>query len=192
MAPLENEEDTRNYLKAFLLTVLSVFIIPLFTLAGYYAKAANHEDKGIPEMEDYAGLTVDGFKVLSAQILVYVIFAFVGAGIASVFELWLIRETAVNIGTVIALPLLLLIPAVTVQIGRNGRFRDIFEKEMYSRVFTLNYLKGLLAIFVTKAVFLFAAFIAVMTIIGILIIPFMHVYRKLVAWRLMGYFYNQE
>ncbi|MFB6189972.1 MAG: DUF4013 domain-containing protein [Candidatus Nanohaloarchaea archaeon] len=59
-------QERRLYLKGAALMYLMVFVVPVLTLYGYMMRVIRDasEDRGIPQMEEYVKLTVNGLKMV--------------------------------------------------------------------------------------------------------------------------------
>jgi len=190
LAPFEEDRDIKTLLILSVFTLLSPLILPLFFLSGYYAKTANHTGKGLPKIDNYLDLFVLGAKVWAGRIALFVIY--IALIMPVVLAEPVIGTTAVDVIIFLTLPIFLYTPALVAGIGRSGRFTDGFTKSNVSRAFSLDYLGALFGILVTRIVYLVVALVLFITVVGILLLPFLHVYRKLVAWRIVGYLFNEE
>lgn len=185
-APLLDNENIKRSLIMTGMTLLFFLVIPLFILAGYYAKVANHRGEGLPPIGDYMELLVTGLKVWTGKIVFL-------APMFAVFGL----EPVLGEDIVLALFAVLLIPsayipAMVVGIGKEGSLREGFSRETISRAFSVDYLLAWLAVIGARMVIGLVQFILLITIVGILLLPLAYVYEKMVTWRLFGHFLDLE
>ncbi|WP_144900829.1 DUF4013 domain-containing protein [Halobellus captivus] len=89
--PLDGDSWIRTILIGGLLSLLTVFVIPIFFLQGYYVRVlrgASHGDPEPPEFTDWGEMLVDGLKLFAVNLVVglvvfvamFVVAAIFGAG----------------------------------------------------------------------------------------------------------------
>lgn len=200
-SPLEDDESMKSFLIMTGLTFLSFLVVPLFILAGYYAKTASHRGKGLPPVESYKDLLVTGLKVWAGYIL---LFMAIIAVIITTSGIELFAGEVVGLNSLVseaaafmflltgALTLAFYRPAMVVGIGLKASFRDGFSRRTISRCLTADYILAWLAVYVAGLVVSTVQIILFFTIVGIVLLPITHVYGKLITWRLFGKFLELE
>lgn len=189
--PLTNDEYPKTLLIGSLLIVGSVFILPIFVLIGFFARAISNAIDGepAPEFSAYGELFVDGLK-LTAISVVYLLGLVVLAGLASLAGS--INEAAGFVGIlVVALyyfGVLYLSTAITYQFCRRGRIRDAFDLRAVGEIaYSLQYvLVVVLWIFVLPTLLAVGQVLLALTLIGILLVPATLIYEFVVYAKLIG------
>jgi len=189
--PFTNDEFPKTLLIGSLLIVGSVFILPIFILVGFFARAVGNAIDGepAPQFSDYGELFVDGLK-LTAVSFVYLLGIVVLAGLASLVGS--INETAGFVGLlVVALyyfGYIYFLTGIIYQFSRRGRIRDAFDLRAVGKTaYSLQYvLVVLLWIFVLPNLLLIGQLLLALTLIGILLIPATLIYEFTVYAKLIG------
>lgn len=187
-SPLEKDEDLRRTLILTGLTLVSFLVIPIFILAGYYARNASYDKEGLMEFGSFSSLFITGVKVIFSHLVVVSVMLLIILIAASLEQFIGVFS---GIIAFLSLFVLLYIPAVTVAIGRENKFSDGFSSKTVSRCFSTDYLIALLVILASRVVFLFVILLLGITFIGFLAVPLVHVYRKLVTWRIIGHLFKR-
>ena len=189
--PLTNDELPKTLLIGSLLIVGSVFILPIFILAGFFARAVGNAIDGepAPQFSDYGELFVDGLK-LTAITVVYMLGFGLVAGLVSLIAS--INETAGFVGAVVLFlayfGLAYFSTAIIYQFSRRGRIRDAFDlRAVGETAYSLHYaLVVLLWIFVLPNLLFIGQLLLALTLIGILLIPATLIYEFVVYAKLIG------
>jgi len=185
-SPIASDEDIKRSLIMTVFTMLFFLIIPLFILAGYYARAANHQGEGLPPIGSYMKLFVTGIKVTAGKPLFIAPLLILIAAEAFISELLMIVLILL-----LTIPIFY-VPAMVVGIGKEGSFREGFSRRTIRRSLSMDYFVAWLAVFAAGAIMSVVKMALIITLIGILLLPAAHVYEKLLKWRLFGYFLDLE
>ncbi|WP_336023178.1 DUF4013 domain-containing protein [Halobellus salinisoli] len=84
--PLDGDSWIRTVLIGGLLSLLTVFVIPIFFLQGYYVRVlrgVTNDDPNPPEFTDWTDLLIDGLKLFAVNIVVGLI-VFLAMGVVAV------------------------------------------------------------------------------------------------------------
>lgn len=84
--PLDGDSWIRTVLIGGLLSLLTVFVIPIFFLQGYYVRVlrgVTNDDPNPPEFRDWGDLLVDGLKLFAVNLVVGLV-AFLALGVVAV------------------------------------------------------------------------------------------------------------
>lgn len=181
--PLTNDNIVNTLLLGTLMVILTIFIIPIFTLMGYYIKVINHGSRDLPapEFKNYFELTLIGVKY-AALMVVYVLT--LGASVIAISAIGaMIHESLYILSLIIAFSLymlyLYLIPAILYQFAKDYRISDAFNfNKMFAMARSLTYAK--IAIYFTivyPIIFVTLQFGLIMSMIGIVLVPASIVYE---------------
>jgi len=189
--PLTNDDYPKTLLIGSLLVVGTVFILPIFILVGFFARAISNAIDGepAPQFSAYGELFVDGLK-LTAISVVYLLGLVVLAALSSLLAS--ISEMAGFVGMlVVALyyfGFIYLSTAIIYQFCRRGRMTDAFDlRAIGDTAYSLHYfLVVLLWLFVLPTLFAVGQVLLAVTLIGILLIPATLIYELVVYAKLIG------
>ncbi|WP_049984788.1 DUF4013 domain-containing protein [Halobellus rufus] len=84
--PLDGDSWIRTVLIGGLLSLLTVFVVPIFFLQGYYVRVlrgVTNDDPNPPEFRDWGDLLVDGLKLFAVNLVVGLV-AFLALGVVAV------------------------------------------------------------------------------------------------------------
>lgn len=84
--PLDDDSWIRTILIGGLLSLLTVFVVPIFFLQGYYVRVLHgvtNDDPSPPEFSDWADLLIDGLKLFAVNLVVGLV-VFLAMGIVAV------------------------------------------------------------------------------------------------------------
>lgn len=173
--PLEGDKSDNNLIIGTLLVFASVFVLPIFILAGYFARTIRNANNGepAPEFEDYTGLFVDGVKIVGVY-LVYFIALF-----AMIVPIAIFGELNEYLGLALFwlyVPAFFLFyygyPTISYHFGKNLSLKQAFNvKEVVRSILTLRYLKIFLILLGVQIGFTVLQVLMAATIIGLLLVP---------------------
>ncbi|THE66619.1 DUF4013 domain-containing protein [Salinadaptatus halalkaliphilus] len=185
------------------LTALGVLLFPLFLVMGYYVRvleATTNGDADPPEFTEWGGLFVDGLKA-TVIAFVYsfvpfllwgvVVFGLVGAGGAIGGDGGGLLTGLGLVSMLLVLPLMLLIyylvPAALASFASTGSVGAAFDVDTLKPVLlSSDYVIAILIPFVIGVVLNIVGFILGMTVVGIVLVPFVSFYAYMVIFRLFG------
>jgi len=186
----QEDDYLRTLLIGTLLILLSPLVIPLFILAGYVVRAIQHANQGksLPEFENYTGLLIDGLK-LTAVFLVYLLgfvaLMFLTTLLGSIDEIlgllmfWIIAP--------IYFGLFYVTPSIVYHFSKERSIRDGLKvKSVVDSAFSIHYLKVFLLLIGVYLVFSIAQGLLIVTLIGILVVPFTLFYELTVNAKLIS------
>lgn len=200
--PLEGDDAVKRIVIGGLLAIFSFLIVPAFALVGYYVevgRAGVERASEPPEFTDWGDLIVKGL-VATAIMIVYAIVPAIlvmvttGMSIAGAAE----GGTAGGIlggigvlGLLVALVALLVvyyaIPAALVNYAIEGSIGAAFEWGTLKPVLlSSDYLVAWLVPFVLSFVLNVVAFILAVTVVGLVLVPFLQFYVYVAVMYLFG------
>ncbi|WP_049951627.1 DUF4013 domain-containing protein [Halostagnicola larsenii] len=184
--------------------------LPLFVLMGYFVRTLEktvHGEDEPPEFTGWGDLLIKGvvasvislvYSIVPVVGYLFVVFVFLGAGGAIGGDGGGVLAGIGIMSMIFLLPLIFLIyyivPAALTNYAQSGEFKDAFNfSDIKPVVLSVDYLVAVLApLFVAMVSWVIMA-ILVVTLVGILLIPFVQFYFQVSVFRMFGTaFKNQQ
>lgn len=209
--PLEGEGLKRIGIGG-LVSIAGIFILPLFIVLGYLIKVGAESSKGVDkpvEFENWGELFKKGLVgalislVYSAvPFILYFVMAFLMIGViglGSASDSGLIAGfgfVALMIFFALWIPIILLIsyivPAALISYGRHDSFGAAFDfAELKTVLLSTDYLVAALMPLLIAFAMNIAFFVLSITIVGLVLVPFVQFYASVAMFRMFGVAYGE-
>lgn len=186
-APIEDKESIKRLGIMTAITLLSIFILPLFILLGYYIKTATHKGKGLPPIRNYKKLFIRGLRVAIGLIGIIMLIGFIIVLLASIPASAEIIDLLLVLATILVIvPIIYISPGILITIGHRNSIKTGFSRETVSKCFTEDFLIAWLAVIAFRIGMGIIISLLIVSIIGLLLAPLAWVYESLVRWRIWG------
>lgn len=201
--PISGDSAAGRIVIGGLLGFASVLVIPAFALLGYLVwvlgGAARGEEEP-PAFEDWGDMIVDGLKATAVTIvygivpfaLVFLSVFVIGAGGASGSDAGMsilggIGLIGILVSILAMFILYYLIPAALTNMALEGEFGAAFDfGTIKQAVLSADYLVAWLIPFVLAAVMNVVVFFLAVTIVGLVVVPFIQFYVQVAAFYMFG------
>lgn len=192
-----------------ILTFLSFLIIPIFLIYGYFVRVLEYTIKGNkepPEWEDWGNLLIDGLKGIVVT-LVYAFIpifvfgvlgtVFIGAGVSAGGDGGGIVAGLGLITFLLFIPAMFLVyyfvPAALCNMARRDSITAAFDFGMIKRVaLTSDYFIAILLPIVVGILINFITTILAITIIGLILVPFVTFYGQVAIFHMFGIAFREN
>ncbi|MFC4544157.1 DUF4013 domain-containing protein [Halosolutus amylolyticus] len=185
------------------LTALSVLLIPAFLIMGYYVRVLERTIGGSedpPEFDEWGELFVDGLKatviafvysVVPTVAYLFVVFGLIGAGGAIGGDGGGLLAGVGLMTMLLIVPLMFviyyLVPAALANFASEGTLGAAFDFDALKPVLlSSDYVVAILMPFVVGVALNIVGFILGITVIGLLLVPFVSFYAYISIFRMFG------
>lgn len=185
------------------LTAFSFLLLPVFFVMGYYVRVLERTIGGSedpPEFEEWGVLFVDGLKaavitfvysVVPAVVYMFVVFGLIGAGGAMGGDGGGLVAGLGLMSMLVAIPLMFviyyLVPAALANFAGQGTIGAAFDFDALKPVLlSSDYVIAILMPFIVGVVLNVVGVILGITVIGLLLVPFISFYAYISIFRMFG------
>lgn len=205
--PIEGESTVKLFLLAYAAMLLSIFVLPIFVLMGYFVKVAGTTARGEsdipPQFTDWKRLLTLGIKsfLLSmAYVLVplaILVGALIGVDVSASgttgAEFTGPRVLALFVGILVYLAITYVIPAAFTAMSETERLRDGFNLDKIKPLLLSgDYLVAMVVVFLFNIVVGILSQVLAFTIVGLLFLPPIAFYSSLFMYHIIGRVYNKK
>lgn len=194
LSTISKHLDSKNIVLMILIAILYCLIT--FLISGYFIQTIRNSlqstENYIPDLKNNVGKFIKvGFKFNAAVTCIMLV-------LLSVFILVFINKELLTLSVILYLaliiPMLIVLPAITIYFSTNYKFRSVFNCKQAMEMIKVSkggYAKFIGTLALLQIISAVVIVISAITIVGILLIPFISAFTVFITAQLYGQFYKE-